>query len=168
MKGEFFSNGYIRNLDTPIVDYVDSGYKYLFNKDEFVHNGNAKAEAAHSLLNQLMKSFLALLDKTSETDDKIVLPLLSEIECITMNITRLLNLMRPYQLRENLIRQLNQQIKDKQQMIKEIDEMISKVNHTLKEGMDLSADAALSADESFQNEIKSLLQETEKKEMEVE
>lgn len=26
-----------------------------------------------SLLNQLMKSFLALLDKTSETDDKIVL-----------------------------------------------------------------------------------------------
>ena len=48
MKGEFFSNGYIRNLDTPIVDYVDPGHKYLFNKDEFVHNGNAKAEAAHS------------------------------------------------------------------------------------------------------------------------
>ena len=95
-------------------------------------------------------------------------PLLSEIECITMNITRLLNLMRPYQLRENLIRQLNQQIKDKQQMIKEIDEMISKVNNTLKEGVDRSADAALAADESFQNEIKSLLQETEKKDMEVE
>ena len=85
-----------------------------------------------------------------------------------MNITRLLNLMRPYQLRENLIRQLNQQIKDKRQMIKEIDEMISKVNHTLKEGMDLSADTALSADESFQNRIKSLLQETENIYMEVE
>ena len=49
-----------------------------------------------------------------------------------MNIVRLLNTMREYQLRENLIRSLKTQIEEKKQLNAEVQSMIEKVKTTVQ------------------------------------
>ena len=53
---------------------------------------------------------------------------MKEIECIVMNITRLLNYIRPYQFRENIIRKLKQQVEQKEKMLGEIKLKIEEFN----------------------------------------
>lgn len=49
-----------------------------------------------------------------------------------MNIVRLLNTMREYQLRENLIRSLKTQIEEKKQLNAEVQSMIEEVKTTVQ------------------------------------
>ena len=58
---------------------------------------------------------------------------MKEIECIVMNITRLLNYIRPYQLRENLIRKLKQQVEQKEKMLGEIKSKMEEFNEHIAE-----------------------------------
>ncbi|CBK24130.2 uncharacterized protein [Blastocystis hominis] len=67
IEGEFWSNGSVRCRDMPIFETVKPVYKQLYDERKFKENGDAKAEAAYMLLNQLMSSFLRLLEQANET-----------------------------------------------------------------------------------------------------
>ena len=79
-----------------------------------------------SLLHHLMRTFVRLLkmtDQQSPDRSEFVEKILErqndpteEIERTAMNIVRLLNTMREYQFRENLIRSLKAQIEQKKQL----------------------------------------------------
>lgn len=52
-----------------------------------------------------------------------------------MNIVRLLNKMREYQFRENVIRSLKYQIEEKEKKLKEIDTKVGEAKELMKECM---------------------------------
>ena len=58
-----------------------------------------------------------------------------EIERTAMNIVRLLNTMREYQFRENLIRSLKAQIEQKKQLNEEVQDLVKKVRDTVQSSL---------------------------------
>lgn len=60
-------------------------------------------------------------------------PHIQELENISMNIVRLLNTMREYQFRENVIRSLRNQIEEKEKRLQELDTKISESKEVMKE-----------------------------------
>lgn len=60
-------------------------------------------------------------------------PHIQELENISMNIVRLLNTMREYQFRENVIRSLRNQIEEKEKRLQELDTKISESKELMKE-----------------------------------
>ena len=62
---------------------------------------------------------------------------LGEFELVASNIVRILNMMREYQFREELIRSLKSQIKDKKKKIEEVEENIQKAKSVLQNCVEL-------------------------------
>ena len=60
-------------------------------------------------------------------------PYLQEIECVSMNIVRLLNKMREYQFRENIIRSLKNQIQEKESRLEELNTKIEQSKQQITE-----------------------------------
>lgn len=60
-------------------------------------------------------------------------PMIQEVEILSMNIVRLLNTMREYQFRENVIRSLRNQIEEKEKHLQELDTKISESKELMKE-----------------------------------
>lgn len=62
---------------------------------------------------------------------------LGEFELVASNIVRILNIMREYQFREELIKSLKLQIEDKQKRVAEVEEDIRKAKDVLKSCVEL-------------------------------
>ena len=62
---------------------------------------------------------------------------LGEFELVASNIVRILNMMREYQFREELIRSLKSQINDKKKKIEEVEENIQKAKSVLQNCVEL-------------------------------
>ena len=98
-----------------------------------------------SLLHHLMRTFVRLLkltDQQSPDRSEFVEKILEnhndpteEIERTAMNIIRLLNTMREYQFRENLIRSLKAQIEQKKQLNEEVQNMVKKAKETIQSSL---------------------------------
>ena len=98
-----------------------------------------------SLLHHLMRTFVRLLkmtDQQSPDRSEFVEKILErqndpteEIERTAMNIVRLLNTMREYQFRENLIRSLMAQIEQKKQLNEEVQDLVKKVRDTVQSSL---------------------------------
>ena len=61
---------------------------------------------------------------------------LGEVQLVTSNMIRLLNLMRVYQFREELIRGLRIQIKEKREKIEEVQNQIKEAKEILQRSVD--------------------------------
>ena len=87
---------------------------------------------------------------------------MKEIECIVMNITRLLNYIRPYQFRENIIRKLKQQVEQKEKMLGEIKLKIEEFNeHVLECHKALDSQENPPEVESIRQGLEALIQREE-------
>ena len=78
---------------------------------------------------------------------------LGEFELVVSNMVRILNLMREYQFREELIRSLKYQIDDKKKKIEEVEENIQKAKSVLKSCVELMESIPRKAVETNQMEI---------------
>ena len=79
-----------------------------------------------------------------------------------MNIIRLLNYLRPYQLRENLIRKLKQQVEQKETMLSEIKTRIMEFNDHISEWhTTLACDTASPEVDSIRQKLEALIQKEE-------
>lgn len=86
-----------------------------------------------------------------------------------MNITRLLNYVRPYQLRENIIRKLKQQLEQKEEMLKEINSKIEEFNERITEWHTALADEASSSEvESIRQRLEALIRKEKPSKMDEE
>ena len=61
---------------------------------------------------------------------------LGEVQLVTSNMIRLLNLMRVYQFREELIRGLRIQIKEKREKIEEVQNQLKEAKEILQRSVD--------------------------------
>ena len=61
---------------------------------------------------------------------------LGELQLVASNMVRLLNMMRTYQLREELIHGLRIQIKEKREMMEEVQKQIDEAKDVLKKSME--------------------------------
>lgn len=61
---------------------------------------------------------------------------MGEFQLVTSNMVRLLNLMRVYQFREELIRGLRIQIKEKKKKIEEIQNQLNEAKEVLQQSLD--------------------------------
>ena len=61
---------------------------------------------------------------------------LGELQLVASNMVRLLNMMRTYQLREELIHGLRIQIKEKREMMEEMQKQIDEAKDVLKKSME--------------------------------
>ena len=61
---------------------------------------------------------------------------LGELQLVASNMVRLLNMMRTYQLREELIHGLRIQIKEKREMMEEVQKQIVEAKDVLKKSME--------------------------------
>ena len=97
---------------------------------------------------------------------------LGELQLVASNMVRLLNMMRTYQLREELIHGLRIQIKEKREMMEEVQKQIDEAKDVLKKSMETLhtvSQTNLSSDDqgdcrcigSLIERLKSLLKELE-------
>ena len=87
---------------------------------------------------------------------------MKEIERIVMNITRLLDYIRPYQFRENIIRKLKQQVEQKEKMLGEIKLKIEEFNeHVLECHKTLDSQENPPEVESIRQGLEALIQREE-------
>ena len=97
---------------------------------------------------------------------------LGELQLVASNMVRLLNMMRTYQLREELIHGLRIQIKEKREMMEEVQKQIDEAKDVLKKSMETLhtvSQTNLSSDDqgdcrcigSLKETLKSLLKELE-------
>ncbi|KAK8831269.1 hypothetical protein WA577_003438 [Blastocystis sp. JDR] len=145
MKDVYWSNGVIRNPEIPITDYVNPIYGFMYKEKELDDTSDRKAETIKHLLHHLMRTFVRLLkmtDQQSPDRSEFVEKILErqndpteEIERTAMNIVRLLNTMREYQFRENLIRSLKAQIEQKKQLNEEVQDLVKKVRDTVQSSL---------------------------------
>lgn len=76
-------------------------------------------------------------------------PYLQEIECVSMNIVRLLNKMREYQFRENIIRSLKNQIQEKESRLEELNTKIEQSKQQITECIETMKNSQSSTQEDI-------------------
>ncbi|KAK8802746.1 hypothetical protein WA171_006418 [Blastocystis sp. BT1] len=136
MKGDFWSFGVVRNIDTPLPDYVSKQWEYLYNETKYIENGPQKAVDIKDLLHRLMRVYVHFLKNIDKEGEEVIQTNLGEVQLVTSNMIRLLNLMRVYQFREELIRGLRIQIKEKREKIEEVQNQLKEAKEILQRSVD--------------------------------
>ncbi|KAK8815895.1 hypothetical protein WA538_005016, partial [Blastocystis sp. DL] len=162
MKGDFWSFGVVRNINSPLPDYVNRQWEPLYDKSKYAENGPQKADDIKDLLHRLMRVCIQFLKNIDKEGEDVIQTNLGELQLVASNMVRLLNMMRTYQLREELIHGLRIQIKEKREMMEEVQKQIDEAKDVLKKSMETLhtvSQTNLSSDD--QETLKSLLKELE-------
>ena len=131
-------------------------WEHLYNETKYAENGPQKAVDIKewirwgyltcSLLHRLMRVCVQFLKNIDKEGEEVIQSLhlssliyrtnLGEFQLVTSNMIRLLNLMRVYQFREELIRGLRIQIKEKREKIEEVQSQLNEAKEILQRSVD--------------------------------